>query len=784
MVENFALLPLDYVNPKEKETAEYLKQIGASMYWMFNNNGVLGTQYTQFGSSDFSRLQLVRDYSNGMQDPQIYMDLYLRKGEEKGNEGSSAPMKRFARKGYSNIDWKITGPARLIQSTIDSLVGTERQRVQVICNSPVINHKKMIQRALAIYDAINNPVFAEAGAPVVNNPLATVDAQKMEVYEIMSRFKQDVEIAIEKIAEHGFKISNYDEIEKKMKKDGANFAFMLAADVSDPYTGAARCEYVDPTRAILAYLDQNECADTPFFGKIRPTQVHVLREKLLYMGADQEEVEEILKKAAQSVYMSTVASNVGSATRPWSYMVERDPLTNRYRYDSITIDIVEFEWLTKDTVFTKESKRDGSLRVYKDQWGDWVNNEKKKTITYDLHKIIEGLYIPSANYAIGGYQANQKRVNKKKPLLSCCWYKMGGKGMTENALPRYDQIQLISLKLQNAIREIKLQGLAVNIAALNIGNVGGQMYTATDVISIYKENGVLLYKSTLGQDGKYRSDVPLQELKGGLGTVLTELVAAYQHEMEMLLQEMGITPAVMASGKAPDLVGLGVQQQQATANALAPLQKGLESMRAQLARNMALRAITAMKYDKDVEEYYRNAIGSEYVDAVLTMDEITFDEVGIELTTRVSPMHVQAIMQTLQNAQTADRNGNVSIDPNDAIEVIKLIEKGDFDSAEKYLKDSISEKRKANEEMSMRASAQQAQQLQQLEITKAQAAIQMQQAIAEIEIKKAAALEQIKLQAAIALEKVKTEGAIEEIKTEAMVQSIYDVAVQGGVPKQ
>jgi hypothetical protein len=784
MTENVALIPLDFVDPKEKETPEYLNQIGGYMYWMLNNTSMSGTQYTQFGSSDFSRLQLVRDYYNGMQDPQIYMDLFLKKGEEKGgnNSGVNASMKRFVRKGYANVDWKITGPARLIQATIDSLVGTDKQRVQVVCSSPVINHRKMIQRALAIYDAINNPVFAEVGAPVTNNPLATADAQKLEVHDIMKRFKQDFEIAVEKIAEHGFKISRYDEIEKKLKKDGANFAFMLAADISDPYTGAAKCEYVDPTRTILAYMDRNECEDTPFFGKIRAVQIHTLRDELLYRGADPETVEKVLEKAAKTTYLSLSNSNVGAAARPWSFMVERDPLTNRFRYDGMTIDVVDFEWITKDTLFTKETKRDGYLRVYRDQWGDWVNNDKKKTITYDVHKIIEGLYIPSVNYSIGGYQANQKRINKRKPLLSCCWYKLGGKGMTENAMPRYDQIQIISLKLQNAIRELKLQGIAVDIVALNIGNVGGQQYTATDVIQIYKENGVLLYKSTLGPNGKY-SGPPITELKGGLGTVLTELVAAYQHEMEMLLQEMGITPAVMAAGKTPDLVGLGVQQQQATANALSPLQQGLESLRSQLARNMALRAITTMKHDKSVEEYYRNAIGSEYVDAVLTMDGITFDEVGVELTTKVSPLHVQSIMETLKNAQTADRNGNVSIDPNDAIEVIKLIDRGDFDSAEKYLKDSIAEKRKMNAEMTAAASAQQAEQLQQLEVVKMQTAVQTQQMLAEIEIKKAAALEQIKLQADVVREQVKTEGRLEEIKTEAMVQSIYDVAVQGGVPK-
>jgi ribosomal protein L22 len=786
MSDGLILFPLDGVDPKKKESAEYLNQIGACFYQMFNNNGSSGNQYIQFGLGDFARLQMVRDYSNGMQDPQIYMDLYVKKGEEKsGNQSGVAAAKRFSRKGLQNVDWKITGHARLIQATIDSLIGTDKQYINVRSNNPQILNKKMTMRALALYDAMFNEEFKKAGAPYFNNPMASLDQEKLDVFEIMDKFTQDVEIAMKKIADHGFDLSNYtDQIEKRLKRDGTNFAFMLAADISDPYTGAAKCEYVDPTRSILAYLDQTECTDTPFFGKIYPVQVHTLRDMLLSRGAPEDTVEEVLEKAAQSAYLATSSAYLGNSNRPWSYMVERDPLTNRYRYDSISIDIVDFEWITRDTKFVKERNRNGKKEVYPDQWGDWVNNENKKTITYDVHRIIEGLYVPAANYAVGGYQANQKRMNKRKPLLSCCWYKIGGKGMTENAIPRYDQIQIISLKMQNAIRQAKFQGIAVDITALNLGNIGGQMYNAVDSISIYEGNGVLMYKSTLGQDGKYRSNVPIQDLKGGLGSLLTELISAYQHETEMLLQEMGITPAVMASGRAPDLVGLGVQQQQATANALMPLQKGLESVKCQLARNMVIRAVTTMKYDKEVEKYYRNVIGDKYVDAIMTMTDLTFDEVNIALTLKPSPLYANFIMESLKTAQTADRNGNVSIDPNDAIEVIKLIENGNYTEAEKYLKDSIAEKRKSNFEQSSIQSAQQAEQLNQLEIIKAKAEAKKAQEIAAIEIQKYAAMKNIDLQAELKLQQAKTQGKIEEIQTEAYVQSVYDVSVQGGVPKK
>lgn len=783
MSDNTTVLwPLDFIDPKVKETAEYLNQVGTYMLYCFNNNIANGTQYSFYGRTDSARLDLVRSYSIGMQPESIYMDLYVQRGEEK--TGGSAPNKRYNRKGYTNVDWRVVSPAPQLSRIIDSMLGTEGQRVQVECMSQEVKNKKLLDKARLMYDAKMRDTLQGMGLPVPANTFETDDAVKMGVYEMLGGFKTNLEIGIERIIEHGFSISNYhDVIEKKLKADAACFALILARDTYNPETGAAMVEYVDPVRSVLAYSDQTEFERTPFFGVINRYYIPSLREKLLASGLDAARTEELLEKAAKNAYTTLYSGGINAAgVNNWDYYSQRDPMTNRFRYDQFKIDVLEFEYVTKDTKFSTETKRDGVLKVGLDQWGKWIDKDHKKTVTYDVHTVLSGLYIPSCNYAVGGYQKNVKRINKRTPLLSCCWYKVPAKGLWENAIPRLDQIQIINLKLQNAIREVKLQGIAVDIRALNLGNIGGQMYSGFDVIEIYKQNGVLLYKSELMPNGQWNKNVPIEELKGGLGTILTELVAAYQHEMSMLLQEMGITPAVAASGQAPSLVGLGEQQMEATTNALMPLQKGLESVKRQLGRNMALYAITAMHFDKSVENYYRGVIGDEYIDAVMQLDNFTFDEVDLTLTTKVSPLQKQSIEQTLLAAQTADRNGNVSIDPDDVFEVQRLVDKNDIHGAQRYLSIAIDDKRKKNEEQASAASAQQAQQLQQLEVVKMQSALQLEQAKAEIEIKKAAALENIKLQAKLQEIKAQTDGKIDEIHEEAYVQTLYNVSVNGLVP--
>jgi hypothetical protein len=782
------LWPLDFVDPQVKETAQYLNQIGSSMLYCFNNNMSSGTQYTFYGKADMARLELIRAYSSGNQPAEIYMDLYGKRGEEKTNGGQGGDAngsgRRYNRKGYTNVDWKVVSPAPQLTRIIDSILGVKGQRIQVVCMSESIQNKKLTMRAEIIFNAKMRSVYEKLGVPMPKSSFETDDEVKLGVYEMLGGFKTDLEIAIERIIEHGFAISKFHEvIEKHLKNDFACFSFGLVRDISDPNTGASKVEYVDPIRAVVAYTESTEIERTPFNGILNKYSIPFLRDKLLAAGLDPDTTEALLEKAAKSYFTSTYAATItAGGSYDWGYYSQRDTMTNRFRYDQFQIDVLEFEYITKDTKFSTETKRDGVLKVGLDEFGKWVNKEHKKTVTYEVHTVLEGLYIPACNYAVGGYQPNVKRINKRQPLLSFCWHKVPAKGLWENAMPRLDQMQIIGLKLQNAIRELKLQGLAIDIRALNIGNVGGQMLTGFDVIEIYKQNGILLYKSEMKANGQWNSNVPIENLSGGLGTVLTELVGAYQFEMSSLMQEMGITPAVAASGKAPELVGLGEQQMEATTNALMPLQEGLEDIMKQAGRNMALRAITTMKHDKAVEDYYRSVIGSDLVDEVMALDDITFDEVGITLTSKISVGQRQAILATLQNAQTADRNGNVSIDPDDVFEVMRMLDKNDLHGAQRYLSVAIADKRKKNEEQTSAASAQQAQQLQQLEQTKAQMALQLEQARAEIEIKKAAALENIKLQAELQKIKAQTDGKIDEIHEEAYVQTLYNVSVNGLVP--
>lgn len=775
MSEITVLWPKDDIDPKKKD-GKWLSQVGHAIFYRYENNK------TYFSRADIARLFEIRNYSEGRQSPQKYIDMWASRGDEKtkGPKAGGSTVNRGRRKGYSNIDFQIFSMAPELKRIIHSIISTDGQRIQADSINPDIRNQKALNKYKLYVKSKMEPLMKQLGTPQMSEEqFVPQNMTELELYEIMGGFKMSFEIGIEKLAEFGFQGSDWTKIEKQLKDDCLNFGFCVVKDYTDPDTGAAKVKYIDATKFVCAWTDEYQGDNSPFGGHFEKYSIPQVRKLLLQNGYTEEETESFVNKVARFAYDSIVANDKYG----WSWYSQRDTITDRMRYDALFIDVLEFEYISKDSNYFKKRNRDGNIQFYPDKFGEFVNTDKKKTVVIDGHNIYEGVFIPGANLTLGGKQKNMKRVNKQQPLLSYRFTKIPGKSITETAIPIYDSMQINHLKLQAAKLAAAPKGIAIDIGALNVNSIGGTLYTPFDLVQVYSHTGNFFYKSSL-LGGKVTMNKSFEELEGGVGKQLSEWIAAYQHDVEKLLQITGITPTIAASpAKGEKLVGVAELEVEATNNALWPLQQALEQIKIKAAQNMILRAITTMKYDNATKEYYSGVFGPSTIGAIMTGSDLTLDEMGITLSNKISPTQKFKILEAAETALKVGRNGMPEIELADFTLIVDMVEKGRLKEATWYLNYKSAKKRQYNDELAAQNQQAQSQSLIDLENQKMQNKIAIIQAETQAQIEKESALAEIRMREKQMEIQAKTAGNIEEIKTEAYLQEETGTEITGSIRK-
>jgi hypothetical protein len=776
MNEYTVLWPKDDIDPKKKNN-NWLSQVGRAIFYRYENNK------TYYSRNDLARLFEIRNYSEGRQSPQKYIDMWATRGDEKakGNSNFNNANARSRRKGYANIDFTPFSMAPEIKRIIMSVLGTENQRIQVDSINPDARNQRALKKYQLYIKSKLDPILRKIGKPqLADNEFVPENITELELYETLGGFKLNFEIGIEKLAEFGFKNSDWTKIERQLKDDAMNYGFIVVKDYTDPDTGMAKVKYIDVTKFVCAWTDESQGDNSPFGGHFQKYSLPEVRKILLQNGYSEDETEGLVSKIAKWSYDTVYAND----RYGWSWYSQRDTITDRMRYDDFFVDVLEFEYISKDSNYFKKRNRDGSVQFYKDMFGDVVNTEKKKTVVIDGHFIYEGFFLPGANITVGGKQKNMKRVNKQKPQLSYRFLRIPGKSITETAMPIYDSMQINHLKLQAAKLAAAPKGIAIDIGALNINSIAGTMYTPFDLVQVYSQTGNFFYKSSI-LGGKVNTSRSFDELEGGIGKQLAEWITAYQHDVEKLLQITGITPTMAGSpAKGDKLVGIAELEVEATNNALWPLQQAIEQLKIKAAENIILRALTTMRYDKATRDYYSGVFGQASVDAMLTGSEMTLDELGLSLSNKVSQTQKMKILEAAETALKVGRNGMPEIELADYTMIIEMLEKGRIKEATWYLNYKSAKKRKYNDEMAAQNQQAQSQSLIDLEKAKLDAELAKIDAKKNATIEQETVLSQLRIQEAQALQAAKTEGNISELKTEAYLQEQTGTEITGSMRKK
>lgn len=771
------VFPSDDVPTKKKEGRTWQSAVARSIWSRYS----LGSTYYGFQNRD--QMMLMRLYSDGRQPSDKYKDWMTGKKKEKASPaGGEHMITDFFRKGYSNVDYSIDSPAPSFKSTILSVLSNSDYKVQAVSMSTGSIAEKKKRKFRLYFDTKFKALREMAGLPLPVLPWEPQNLEELELYERLGGIKLSFEMAIEDICNHVFEISDWSSIRARGIEDEIDINFVCGKVYTCEKTGATKIKHIKPQNLVMSWIDEDR--DNPtFVGHLEKVRLCDIRAKLLAEGYTIEEVMQV----ARSYY------NTLNLAQSWDYFREYDPNTERWRWEDITVDVLEYEYCSLDTqYYTDRQTKDGNNQYFFDEESDETRSERKdyadgrkrKTDKIQNATIYCGKYIVGSSFVYDyGRQVNIMKSDYATAYCSYFFERIPGKSITERLIPIYDSLMMCRLKLQAAKWAAAPKGYSIDIAALSNINIGGAIYKPQDLISIRRQNGVQIYKTTMQQGKVVTGENSIRELEGGIGPQLQEWITCFIHDYERALELSGISRIMMGGKSINSEKGLGISELEisATNHALYPLKEGLRKWKEKAAKAIVMKTLVNIQFDEKCRDYWTKVIGEEKVAAIIDMGQTTLEELNISLESLPNDQMVQDVKMAAMQSMNAGKNGQRGMSVSDYMYVLQLLDKREIKLATWYM--AVSEERAAKQKLESETAMQQqnaammAQAAQQAEMAKVQSA----QQLAQIEVQKHAAISNIDLMKEEKIQRLKGQQTLEQIQLEGVLESRFNTEITGRI---
>ena len=788
------LFPNDNIPESDKLKPEFGLRCARALYSRFCAGG------TYFSFSQLPEMQEVRNYGGGIQSPEKYKNWFTN-GSPTGSKsspnseaaGMTRGMTKGQRKAMTNISYDIFSPMRKLSNVLLSILADNDYKLDCVSlDKNIINKKK--RKKYDIYAKANftNPLMKQLGLPEFKLPFVPKDETMLEMAERFGFFKTKYEVALEKLAESGFRSSNWAGQRMNLNRDAIDFHFRAAKLYNDPITGQVKFNYVDPARMIMLWNEDNQDEPTAI-GHIEVETIQSIYDKLIDAGFSEAQIQSMAKSYVP--YQTTLSS-----IPQWAFE-RKDATTNRWVWMDFKVYVLKFEYLSTDYKQYVE-------RTNKQGYTSYLRNnkpvdEKKKnpSDTYDevsCNYWYEGSYIISGTAQDRIYEWKKKPNQMQKglsPMSSYVIHRINGQSPTRSVRGLLDDLMFAVLKLRAAVWAAAPKGYRIDVGeAANI-KIGGVEYDLFDLMHIHRQNGIQIVATKFNAaTGKYISQ-PLSEMDNGLGPQGQEWLSQIANIQMMIKDLMGIPDAMAASPdqSAERLVGVMEADYVAGNHANWPLRESERQFKQKLGERIIHQARIDIEYDPKIREFYESVIGETMINALDDLEGLSLDQLAITCKVLPNDKEKSAILQrAMQMSQMPTKDGAVLLSPSSVERVAQLLKNGDVDEALWFMATEETEARQREEQhaqmmmqqtiqgqqqsamMTEQAKRETAMQLAQIEIMK-------QREMANMELMKEQQLAKIKADSNYQVQLLKGQQALQEIQLEAQLESQLGSEITGRI---
>ena len=574
-------------------------------------------------------------------------------------------------------------------------------------------------------------------------PFTPKNIEEMDMLSSMGFFKLAWEVSMDKLLIATTQKANWPEIKRRLFEDAVDLGIIAVKDYTDPVNGKPMVRYVDPEYLIIRQTRMNDFSNVSEAAEITWYSIGELR---AYGLSDEE-----LMKASKAY--SGIFGN------PYMTDIPGYP-QDRNRYDYLKVAVLDGEFESFDTYFFESRMINGKDVYFNLPFGaQKATSKKNKFGSRQYQKRYRCKWVIGTDIIFDyGLQYDQHYDQENRPRSSYSCYRIAEKSMISQCITSADDIQLAVLKLRSAMAESKPAGVMIEFGSLKEIAMGGEKMDPFDILKIYRDRGDLLFRYALQQNGMPMQGgiPPIQELRGGIGPYLQELMSVLEWNINMIREITGINAITDASSPAPNaLVGVSRIAEQGTSNVLRPLLMGYKSVKQRAYMNLCQRwQLTAAFYPQSVP--FSKEEGSAAIEIVKVGKDLYNPVFDVYVDMPIKDEDRMALEQACLASLQAAKTGNIGITLSDYVYIKELISVNNMRAAWVYL--AYREQQMQTQRDATAAQMQQmnAQQAQQQEALKIQLALQAEQAKKKMELENLTMEYYYKMQ----LEQVKQTGQI------------------------
>jgi len=343
-----------------------------------------------------------------------------------------------------------------------------------------------------------------------------------------------------------------------------------------------------------------------------------------------------------------------------------------------------------DSIFETTRKKGDKTMVYQEEWKGkaprFYNSEQRTTSRTDIHTLYHCNWVIGESkdyvYEYGRPSNLPYNYETKEVEAPIHLYKGRGRSIVDRIITLADDIMFQYLKLQAAIIKAPPPGIKFDIGSLdNITLDGTTKLVPLDVLDIYSQTGDFLYRlapATMPGLQGMSNPRPIEELRGGLGSAITDAITAMEFYYKQLDVLTGIDPFTTANQAPKPDQGKAVTEMAvaATANALKQLYNGYLTIKeAQTkAATYFIQAVCYL-YEDDIEHNpYFKVIGKTNLLAIITAGSTSPICYGFTAKAVPSDYLVNEVIGAARDALNAGRNGSPMLKPSEYLFIVEHLD--------------------------------------------------------------------------------------------------------------